>query len=59
MLSRRRSAVFSRKGSMLRSRESKLGLRGAEMAVRVARVGGAFTGKEGEVGSWWRKEVRR
>lgn len=44
---------------MLRSRESKLGLRGAEMAVRVARVGGAFTGKEGEVGSWWRKEVRR
>lgn len=44
---------------MLRSRESKLGLRGAGVDIKVARVGGVFKGGEGEEGIWWRKEVRR
>jgi hypothetical protein len=64
MLSRRRSQVFSRKGSIERSSESKLGARGREVSEgscsRVARLGGklrALLG--GGVGSWWRKEVRR
>lgn len=59
MLSRRRSQDFSRKGSIDRSRDSRLGASGAEVSSgslsRAARLGGkvssVFAGAEG---SWWR-----
>jgi hypothetical protein len=65
MLSRRRSQVFSRKGSIERSRVSKFGVKGLEVwllaiEVREARdegKGSSLAG--GEVGSWCRKAVRR
>lgn len=65
MLSRRRSQVFSRKGSIERSRASKLGVRGLEtgevrVEFRVEReVGDVRSEDGGGVGSWWRKLVRR
>lgn len=65
MLSRRRSQVFSRKGSMLRSRESRFGASGGrgvafEGSEREARVGGNVRASfGGALGRLWRKDVRR
>jgi len=47
MLSRRRSQLFSRNGSMERSRDSKFGARGEEVSrgsdSRAARLTGSFS----------------
>ena len=72
MLSRRRSHVFSRKGSIDRSRESKFGYSGwpellllppdfgfIALVISAREVGRAGGSDAGGVGSWWRKEVRR
>jgi len=63
MLSRRRSQLFSRKGSMERSSDSKFGASGEEVSrgsdSRAARLTGSFKSFfAGGVGSWWRNEVR-
>jgi hypothetical protein len=65
MLSRRRSQVFSRKGSMDRSRLSRLGASGGsgvalEGRDKEASVGGKVSGDvAGAPGRLWRKEVSR
>ena len=63
MVSRRRSQVFSRKGSMERSRASRLGFKGWAgnvVFVSEANVGGGGGVPIGGVeGSWWRSEVSR
>lgn len=64
MLSRRRSQVFSRKGSTERSRESKLGARGKDVRLvslrMLDRLAGNLSSSSGaSEGSWWRSEVRR
>lgn len=64
MLSRSRSHVFSRKGSMERSSESRLGRRGLEVREGSDSSVARLRGRErsvlaGEEGSWCRKEVSR
>lgn len=65
MLSSRRSQVFSRKGSIDRSRVSKFGVNGFEFwelrveFSEVRDVGKSSSWVGGEAGSWWRKVVRR
>lgn len=64
MASSRRSHVFSRKGSRLRSRCSRFGVSGGaevlELDVSDERVGGnGRTDLGGAEGSWWSSEVRR
>jgi hypothetical protein len=64
MLSRRRSQVFSRKGSTDRSSESKFGASGKDVvrgSVRMAAklVGNLSSSSGASEGSWWRSEVRR
>jgi hypothetical protein len=64
MLSRRRSQFFSRKGSMLRDRLSKLGVKVEDLEKgldsRALREGGRSVGPEvlGHC-SWWMKVVIR
>lgn len=64
MASRSRSQFFSRKGSMLNDRLSKLGERTLDCAMgpflSAASEGGRSRGSDGKGdGSWWRKDVRR
>lgn len=71
MASRRESQVWVRKGSMLRERLSRLGVRGVGLVFwgeeRMEEREGGSVGREvveedeedGERGSWWRKLVTR
>lgn len=60
-----RSQLFSRKGSMLRSRESRLGAKGLELTSGSRESSAREEGKSravfagGAWGTWWRKLVRR
>ena len=63
MLSRSRSQVFSRKGSMERSSESSEGLGGGwtlgSRSISASELGNSTGSELGGAGTWWRKEVRR
>ena len=60
MASRRESAVWERKGSMLRARVEKFGARGVGRLVGSSeREDGIWWGEVGGLGRVWRKEVRR
>jgi len=60
-----RSQLFSRKGSMLRSRESRLGAKGLELTSGSRESSARDEGKSravfagGAWGTWCRKLVRR